>query len=278
MVLISLILAIWICLFVSVFALLYLFLVPASEYDVSPAAITVGHIREKIESFFGDEEYKEKLSIIKRSPDEIVKYAVFFGVGFGFLVTMIGLKFLGIFTLLLGVLAAIVGIVVTKVIMENEFKKWQDRLFMGVPSLVNFMPVFLDVGALTVRESMMFTLSFLPEPLKGEMEAVISRISRTGQAREALNILAKRAKHPVIDAVCFRIGMAWDSKVEPGMFDDLAETIDNENEKAVARATAAKSGFFALIAVVALLGAIPIFIYPIFIKCVVEQMSRGLGF
>ncbi|MEG6617492.1 hypothetical protein V6C27_13850 [Peptococcaceae bacterium 1198_IL3148] len=263
-------------LFASVLVTFYLLFVPTSEYDTTPVGLTTEFLKTQLERFFNSGGNEKKLTIINKSIDDIIKYATFFGLGFGLLATILTVKFIGAFSIIVGFVATVAGVLTTRILIENEFKKWQAELFQGVPPLINFMPAFLDVGALTPSEALVYTVPFLPEPLKSEMQLVINRIKRTGETNQALNTLSRKAKHPIIDAVCFRLGMAWESKVEADMFLDLAESVDNENDQAATRATVTKSGLFALIAVLALVGAIPIFGYPAW-GFVEDQITGGFG-
>ncbi len=265
--------------FIALFITCYLIFVPTNEYEPTPADLTLEVVRTRTEKLFISGDNDERLSIINKSPEEVMKLAVRIGLGFGLLTVIVAYivqGYISILAILFGFVAMAVGVVITKFVIENEFKQWQIKLIDGVSPLTNFMPAFTEVKVLTTRECIENSLEFITKPFKGELETIIKKYARDGKIETALNNLAQKANHPIIDSVCFRLKMAWDSKVESDIFDDLSEELDDEKEKAATHKTVMKTALFAGIAIIAFLGAAPIYGYPA-LRYFSEQTTRGFG-
>lgn len=104
----------------------------------------------------------------------------------------------------------------------------------------------------------------------------MASITLKHDVKEAMDELAGKVKHPLIDAIAFRLSSARDVRVDAGIFDDLAGQLASVREELTARATAARASFFVLVAVLGLLGALPLFGYPAF-KFMVQKITGGLG-
>lgn len=265
------------CLFILIFLLLYQILVPRSRYELTPATIAADIARQRLREFFTSGDNLEKLSIINRTPEMVMKYAINFGLGLGLLVAFFTFKYAGILSLLLGIGAALLGIFLTRHIIEKEFEQWQAGLLLGISPLASFMPAYLQLDVLVVSEALAYTSRFLPQPFKGEIEAVLNRFNRDGQVHEALDQLAYKARHPIIDAVCYRLAMAWDYRADPDLFKDLVETIEIEKEKAAGKITNQKIVVQMAMVGIALVGIIPIFGYP-GIMILKKMVDGGVGF
>lgn len=248
-------------LFLSLFAVLLLLLVPAGVYGTSPAAITADMVRRRLEEKLLEGEKSARLAVIKRSPGDIIKTGLLIGLGLGFLTLLLGYHFIGMLAIPLAVGVTIIGIYMAEYGAHNEFKSWQSRFFEGMPVLVDFVPAFLEVGSINTREALNLTVPFLPEPLKTEVTTALNKIRRTNKVKEAMDTIASRAKHPVADSVCFRLSANWNN-MQPEMFDDLGDEMEDIQEMAATRATTLKGGMFAMIGVVGLLGALLIYGYP----------------
>lgn len=249
-------------LFASLFAAFFLLFVPREECDVSPAALAVDAVRRRIAGYLASGEKEELLKVIGRTAGDVVRTGLLAGTGLGLTALLASAPFLGAFSAVLFVAFFLAGVVVTDRVVQNEFRRWQGRLFDGIPSLVGFVPAFLEVEGVTPREALVQALPFLPEPLRSEMWSAADRIRRTGRVREALDGLASRAKHSLVDAVCFRLSAAWDAGVTADIFADLGDQVEDLEALSVSRATAAKTGYLALICVLGMLGMVLLFGYP----------------
>jgi glutathione S-transferase len=128
----------------------------------------------------------------------------------------------------------------------------------------------------TPREALFLSLPFIPEPLRSLLENALSRIARKAEVRKAMDELAGKVKHPLVDAIAFRLSSAWDVRVDAAIFDDLAGQLAALREEAAGRATAARASFFALVAVLGLLGAVLLFGYPA-MKFMAQKIAGGFG-
>lgn len=265
-------LGLFICLFIAFFLLC----APLSEYEVSPVMSAVDAVKKRLLSRYDAGDKKEILKILGRSVKDVIKTGIVTGVGLGFLALILTFKFLGPFSVIPAVVFLIFGILLTDKVLQGEFKRWQSKLADGIPTLVNFMPAFLEIEGVTPREALSHTIAFLPDPLRSEMQPVVNKIARTGRVREATDELARRAKHPLIDAICFRLSAAWDAKVTSDIFADLSDQVEEAIELSVSRATAAKTGYLALICVLGLIGMMLIFGYPGG-KYLLDKLAGGFG-
>lgn len=259
-------------LFLSLLLLFLLLIVPGT-YSASPASLTLDYVRRQVEGRLLSGTRELQLSILQKSPGDIVKTGLFIGAGIGLLALLVTLKPLKYFSIPVAVACFIGGLYLTEIGISNEFKRWQAEIFGGIPMLVGFLPSFLEAGGITLREAISHTIPFLPEPLRSEMWYVLDRIRRTGMVRDAFDRLAERVNHPCMDAICLRLSSAWDATPLPDIFDDLADQIEGMKEMAIARATAGKTGLLALICVLGLLGAVLVFGYPGWM-----YMSAKIGF
>ncbi|MCF8010905.1 MAG: type II secretion system F family protein [Clostridiales bacterium] len=264
-------------LFSSLFACLFLLIVPTGVYSTSPSLVTVDMVRNKLRQKVTEGDKAKKLAIINRTPEDIIKLGLFTGIGLFLIVFFVGNIFIGTWAIPIAIISSIAGIYLAEYMADNEYKKWQARLFEGVPVLVNFIPAFLAVGTITPRQALEYTIPFLPEPLKGEMTDALDLIKRKHNVKEALNRLAIRAKDPTINSICSRLATAWNSSVSPDMFEDLSEEIENLQELAAARKTTLKGGMIAVIGVISLGGAVLIYGYPAWCY-VLNKFSGGFGF
>ncbi|CEP66587.1 Uncharacterized [Moorella glycerini] len=83
----------------------------------------------------------ERLSAMGRSPD-VIKVILIVGSGLALVGGFLFFKFLGMLALLIAAAFFIAGIGITQLV-ENEFKRWQNKVLSGISTLLNFMPVFL---------------------------------------------------------------------------------------------------------------------------------------
>lgn len=264
-----------ILLFVSFLTALFLIIVPLDEYESSPAAIAVDYVWRSIDRHLTSGRNRKIIEVLGKSITDVVKTGLLAGIGLALLGFLLGIIWLGPYTVVAAVGCFILGILLTSKVLENEYHRWQEKILEGIPALVNFMPAFMEVEGITVREAMALTTQFLPEPLHTEMVRVVKRIERTGKAQEVLDEFADRVNHPMVDAICFRLAAAWDTKVTSDIFLDLADQVEETIELAAARATTAKTGYFTLVSVLGLLGMMFIYAYPGF-KYLMLKMSGGI--
>lgn len=122
------------------------------------------------------------LMILGRNIKDLIKTGLLAGAGLALLLLLATFKFLGPFSAVLSLIGLIARVFLTERLLESEYRKWQGRLLDGVPTLVNFVPAFLEVEGVTPREALSHTVPFMSEPMKGEMWRAINKISRTGPA------------------------------------------------------------------------------------------------
>ncbi|RJX22196.1 MAG: hypothetical protein C4575_01980 [Desulforudis sp.] len=248
-------------LFFSFLVLLLLFTL-SGTYSVSPATKGIDAVRQQLKERLTKGHRATRLAVLSKHSKEVVNTAFLIGGGIGVVSLLFGWILVGPWAFIIAIFGFIGGMLLTDVLIQNEYKQAQARLFEGIPALINFMPAFLEIGSITPREAMQHTLSFLPEPLKSEMWSVCDRIARTGNAKEAFNSLANRAQHPAIDAICFRLSSAWDTRVNTDIFADLSDQVDEIKEMAATRATTAKSGFLAVVLLMGLFTSMLVIGYP----------------
>ncbi|GAF24708.1 glutamate-1-semialdehyde aminotransferase [Moorella thermoacetica Y72] len=262
-------------LFVTTFIFLYLIFCPDRE-GVSFAASATDTVRRRLEGSLLTQERRMRLETAGRTVRELIQSGALIGAGLALLGFLIGVKFLGVFALVPAAALFLLGIFLAASAVDTEFRRWQAKVLAGVPNLFNFVPVFLETGAVTPREALFLSLPFIPEPLRGLLENALSRIARKAEVRAAMDELAGKVKHPLVDAVAFRLSSAWDVRVDAAIFDDLAGQLALLREEAAGRATAARASFFALVAVLGLLGAVLIFGYPA-LKFMAQKIAGGFG-
>jgi len=154
------------------------------------------------------------------------------------------------------------GALLADLALRQRYTRWQDGIILGLPILVDFLPAFLEVKGVTMRDALGNTVDFLPEPLRSEVEAAVQEIRRNGNARGALEKLADRVHNPVMTAVCARLAMSWDVTVTPALFQDLREEIAYARDLAAAKTTATVKAMLALVVVIGLAGMVFIAVYP----------------
>jgi uncharacterized membrane protein YhaH (DUF805 family) len=262
-------------LFVSLFAALLLFIVPQGVYDVSPAVAAADVAKQRIDKWLVRDK-STVLETIKKSAEEVVRTGLLTGGMLALLGFLVFFNFIGAFAVLVAVAFFFLGIFVTQKVLENEYRRWQDNLYAGVPQLVNFVPAFLEIEGITVREAIEHTLVFLPQPLRQEIWQALDMIKRTARVQDALDALARKANNPAVDAICFRLAANWNTSISADIFEDLNDQIQDMNELIVTRATVAKTGYLALICVLGLVGMILIFGYPGF-KYLMQSLTGGFG-
>lgn len=261
-------------LFISLFALLLLLIVPGE--DASPAVVTVDYVNRYVRQKLISEEKETRLEILGRQAQDVVKSGLFIGAGLGLIGFLIMLGKIHWLAVPAGMALFFAGLMLVRFVSDNEFKKWQAKVFNDVPDLVSFLPAFLKTGAITLRGAMSMTLPFLTGPLQDEIWMALDKIKRTGNARAAFSDLSSRIGHPCMDSICLRLSTAWDASPSPEMFDDLSDQIRDIEEIAAARSTAGKAGMFALICVLGLLGAGMVFGYPAWIY-MANKLTMAFG-
>jgi Flp pilus assembly protein TadB len=216
------------------------------------------------------------LKILGKTVGDVVKSSLFISAGIGFFGFLMAFYRLHWLALIVGIACFAVGLALSRAGVNNEFKRWQARVFEEVPILISFAPSFLKVGGITLRDAISMTVPFLEGPLRDEIWTALDKIQRTGNTRGAFNELADRIDHPAMDSICIRLSTAWDASPSPELFDDLSDQVQDVEEIAVAGTTAGKAGLLALICVLGLLGALLVFAYPAWLY-MASQFSMGFG-
>ncbi|KUK11511.1 MAG: hypothetical protein XD50_0294 [Clostridia bacterium 41_269] len=263
-------------LFVSVFFLFFFITARMHEYDIPPVLAAVDRVRAGINKRIASSRNAEMLNVIGKTAKEVTRKGILLASLLAFLSFALTVKFIGVFALLAAVFFFGIGILLTEKLIEGEFRRWQARVIENMPVLISFMPAFLEIEGITPREALSYSVGFLSDPLKSELESVIDKIKRTGKVKEAVDVLAKKAKHSLVDAVCFRLSAAWDAKVTADIFADLSDQVDNALEIAAARTTTMKTAYFALVCVISLIGVFLVFAYP-GMKYLLSKISFSMG-
>jgi len=260
-------------LFVSLFICFYYILAPIGGY--SQAESTIESLKWRLMERL--ERNADKLKIAGKSMEEVVKGTIILAILFaaiGFMVCLLIKKIYLAFAVV--PLMFIAGCFVSEWSALNSYRKWQGRLAEGITILVDFMPAFLELPTSTTLSAIEQTVLFLPEPLKSEVSRLLDNIKRTGKAKEAFDKLSARAGERCIEAICSRLATAWDSTITPDIFDDLRDEVEIAGELAAARKTSAKSGLFAMIAVLGLFGGMLVAGYPV-MRWILQYVSGGFG-
>lgn len=263
-------------LFMSLFLAFYFLLIPKDDYSLSPAQITVSKARTWLVSRLTGGEKKEILALIGRNVRDVLRASLLVGAGLGFLVFLLTVEFLGAFSLVLAFAFGIVGVFLVEKSIETEYNKWRNRLLDGVPDLVGFFPAFLEVEGVTPREALEHTEPFLREPLRSQVKSALVSLKLKGRVDQAVAPLMKKASHPLVDAICLRLAAAWDAGATADIFSDLTDQVEDLKELAAARATAAKTGYLALVSVLGLIGMMLVFGYPGF-RFLMDKLTGAFG-
>ena len=250
-----------ILLFMSVLTL-FLLITVSTSHTASPLAKGLDATRQQIKKRLMTGNRAIRMDVLSKHQQTVVNTAIAIGVGLGIL-TLVGAWFLvGYWALILAVFASLFGIVLTDMLLQNEYKQLQEKMLEGVPAVISFVPAFLEVGSITPREAIEDTLAFTPEPFKSEIKTAIGRITRTGNPYDAFATLQNRIQNPVVDAICSRLSSMWDAKISSDVFDDLGDQVDEIKEMSAIRAVTAKNGFLVLILLVGLIVGMLLIAYP----------------
>ncbi|SHE97840.1 hypothetical protein SAMN02745218_01197 [Desulfofundulus australicus DSM 11792] len=227
----------------------------------SPFAVVFETIKEKVHGYLLRKDRALVYRLTGRTPEEVVKRWLLFGVPLGLLVILLAWESLGVLSVAAALILVAAILFALDAAVANEYRRWRDKLVDGIPVLAAFVPAFLETGVVTPRRALELALPFLPEPLRSELDSAVGSVARSG-CLDAFDELKERARHPLVDAVCFRLKAGWDTGLKPDVFTDLNEQIRDAQEVAAARATAAKSALVTLVSVIGLLGAGLVFGYP----------------
>lgn len=259
-------------LFIALLVSFALLIVPERMYGTSPTLIAIDTIKRKMGKRLEKKGRKEKLVLIGKELDQLIKTGTLIGLCLAFLLGLVAYLFFPLLTPIAIILGLILGVFLVEFAIENEYKAYQAKMAQGTLPLAGFMPAFLEAEGVTPREALTYSLPFIPNPLRGELDTAVSRIARTGRVHEAMEALTNRVKDPIVDAICFRMATAWDAKVTADIFDDLGDQLEILEELAVSKETASKTGFLALISVLGLIGVLLVYGYP-GMQYLAEQMG-----
>lgn len=256
------ILLFYLVLLVSIFLLLYYVFVP-DKYGYSTAEAYKEMLLNKLQKFVAPDAHV--LRMIEKTPEKVVRESLTAGFLFGLagaILAVVIFREFNALVVLMTLVSFLVGIAVGRLGTDQVYKQWQGRLLEGVPTFVEFFPAFCEIGGITNTESLRLTLDFLPEPFRTEMWRVYDRIIRTGEVKEAFDIMAARSRHPYIDSICLRLSNAWNSKINPDIFDDLSDEIVYIKREAAQSRTIQNKASLALVAVIGSVALITLFGYP----------------
>lgn len=245
-----------ICLLTSIAAVFY----PAEM--LSPAEAGVDALRTRLSNYLERGDNKRRLAILGAGPGNFLRQGFLLGGLGGLLLFLLSVWRFGPAALLFILAGAGSGAFLADLAIRQRYVRWQEGILMGVPVLVDFLPAFLEVRGVTVRDALANAVDFLPEPLRGEMDDAVREIRRSGNARKTLDKLAERVQNPVMSAVCARLAMAWESAATPGLFVDLREEIEHARAFAATKGTNTMKAMLALVVVMGLVGLIFIGLYP----------------
>ena len=161
-------------LFISLLALFLLLFVPDREYAVSPASITLDYARRSFERrFAGDRDRETRLKILGKTVGDVIRSSLFISACIGLLGFLLAFFRLHWLALIVGIACFAIGFMLSQAGVNNEFKRWQARVFEEVPILISFAPSFLKVGGITLRDAISMTVPFLKGPLRDEIWAAL---------------------------------------------------------------------------------------------------------
>lgn len=265
-------------LFVSIFVLSFLSFVPSGPYDVTPAMTVADLTQNRLDQYLT----KDKTMILKilgKSRDEVIKSGIINGIVWALLafllVFLLGVK-TKLLTVLFMILAFFGGIWFTQYSLKSSYRKWQTSLLVGIPELVNFMPAFLAIDGIITKDAFAQTIPLLPKLLKEELWEVMDKIERNSRVKEALEGFAKKANNSTVSAICFRLSAGWGVSIEPDIFDDLSDQIQDMNELIIARATTMKTLYFVLVCFLGFIGVILVLGYPA-LHFLFKILTEGMG-
>lgn len=263
----------YILLFIS---LLTVFLaVFMSNERLSLAETTVDIIRTKMINYIEKKNARE-IELLQLDVMLLVKQGLMSGASIGTLLMVILVGKIGPFSVLAIPVGILAGISLSSYLVSKNYITWQDNIVSGLPGLADFVPVFLEIPGVTIRSSLEKTLSLLYDPLKSEMEKVVSVISNTGKTKGALDDLSDRANNPTVTAICTRLKLAWFTSVKPDIFLDLREEIDYARELAITKSTSARKAYLVLVMLIGFIGLAVLFICPV-INWFNNALARAFG-
>ncbi|MDA8337162.1 MAG: hypothetical protein M0Z41_19605 [Peptococcaceae bacterium] len=230
--------------------------------SLSPAEAVADVLRTRLAAYLERGDNRRKLGILGGGPGRYLRQGFLLGGLSGLLLFLLTFSRLRAFAGLFLLAGAGSGAILADLALRQRYTRWQDGIIMGLPVLVDFLPAFLEIRGVTVRDALAHTVDFLPEPLRGEMDDAVREIRRSGNARGTLEKMAARVRNPVMTAVCARLAMAWESAVTPALFLDLREEIAHARDLAALKATNGMKAMLALVVVIGLAGLVFIALYP----------------
>lgn len=265
-----------IVLFICIFVVMYSVFVSPSG-DLSIAETTVDVVRSKLIEYLERGEHRKIIETMKLDTGAMLKKGFIIGVLIGILLLLLTIHAMGSLSLSMFFVGMILGILAVDMSIRRSYREWRQNMAMGIPSLIDFLPAFLEIKGMTVFSALKSTLSFIPEPLKSEIGYTVTRIGNTGDYAGALNRLSARINDPVLGAVCARLSATWESEVSPDLFLDLSQDIEGIRELIAAKATVIQKVVFVVVSIVGLIGLIFLAGYPamIYLEKVVGKSFGG---
>ncbi|MEG6512406.1 hypothetical protein V6C32_10830 [Desulforamulus ruminis] len=245
----------------SLFGLNYLILVP-NEVGTTTLAVTTDKTRRKIQQFYTQGEGQHQLTVLNKTPQDLLKTTLLVGSFLSFLAVIVAYKLLGLFSLILAVPAFFFGMIITRNDLKLKFAAWQMEMRKGLSSLLEFMRAFLKLEGVTTKEALNQSIKNLPNPLKSELEKTMKSLAESGDPKAAFDDLADKVKDRMFYAVCFRLGVGWNSRITPEMCDDLIDQIENDKDIQSTKTSVNKSAVFSGLCMLGVLALVIIYGYP----------------
>ena len=266
-----------ILLFVGIAVLLIAVFVWEERLGLSWAEITLDNVRSSLIERLERDGRQEKAAIMGQIVEEVFKKALPVGILAGGIFAMLTVFKLGILSIVFLFLGAAASVIIAQVTIETNYKKWQDKMVDGFASgVVEFLPSFLETPSITTRAALEYTIPFLAEPLRAEMTKTVGEIQRTGNAKKELMKMSNRVKHHLVTAICYRLSATWDTSINPSLFLDLQQEVNNVQEMAAAKVTIRKKAMFAGVAALGMVGLLLLVGIPVLVK-MGGQVTSGFG-
>lgn len=246
----------------SLFWLNYRLLTP-NELGTTTVAITTDKTKRRIENFYLKGDGGHQISVTNKTMADLLKTTLFVGLFLSAIVVILTFKWLGMFSFVLTLPAFVAGMFITRNSLSLEFLAWQKDMRKGLSSLLEFMKAFLKLEGLTTKEALGQSVANIPNPLKTELELTLQQISDTGDPKKAFDALAEKVRDRMFYAVCFRLGVGWDSRITPEMCDDLIERIKDDKDIEAAKNTVRKTGYFSLLCLLGMVIILITYGFPI---------------
>lgn len=246
---------------IAVFTLMYSFMARRGYEYLSPAEAFVINLYLKFKVYASrvslklfDAKEIRMLEEMNRKPFDEVERRLF--------ISAFGLIFLAMrFNLAIGLLGAIIGWFVGRMIFFNEYRSKIAAFNYSLPDICEYLGILFSAGD-APQQALADMTHFLDEPVKSKFERVNAEIAAGIDPQVVLEKLSKEIKSPKFIAIINRIIGAFDIKEpDPWSFKALAATMQNIREAAIMAKTKKLplyltfSMFFSLLEIMIVIGA-----------------------